>query len=518
MDLKVNKETISVSECIYEGIQEQGVELDYILPDYYPDIFRLVRCEVLPTITDYNINGDKLSYELRCDMRILYCSETGAILQCVNQKQTFSKTLDLGKICDNVSVELRPKTDHINYRAVNKRRLDLRGAVSIKIKISGENVQEVISDAFGMNVKIRKTPVKFAYKKVSAVKSVQISEEVEINESQPAVINIIKCECNSINCDKKLISGKIMSKGEALVKILYSCEKDGSGAIEPLEFTVPFSQIVDLEGVDESYEINIKARAVYCEAVSSLNKSGENKVIKFEAEIRLECMGIKSASVMLGTDAYSTTYPCNVILSDIKAEQIPVTINNEIHNSAKLCEGENMPVSIYDLWCTPKNINTRLLPDEKKIVISGMLTYTTVGKDNSGLIIMSDKDEAFEETFSVDECNYLTGTALAEITVKNVSYNITSENSLNVKADIRADISLYNSSSIKAISEITVDDTVKKVRDGDYALKLYYGVENEDIWDIAKRYSTSVDIIMEENDLYSDKLEKDGMILIPMVL
>ena len=105
----------------------------------------------------------------------------------------YSKTLDLGKICENPSIELKPKADYINYRALNKRRLDLRGAVSVKIKVSGENCQEVISDAFGMNVKVKKTPVKLAQKKLSSSKSVQLSEEIEINDSQPAIINIIKC-------------------------------------------------------------------------------------------------------------------------------------------------------------------------------------------------------------------------------------------------------------------------------------------------------------------------------------
>ncbi|MDD6345399.1 MAG: DUF3794 domain-containing protein [Oscillospiraceae bacterium] len=516
MDFKVNKETISVSECIYEGMQEQSIELDYILPDYYSDIFRLVRCEAVPTVTGYSINGDKLNYELRCDIRILYCSEAGGIIQCVNQKQTFSRSLDLGRVCENPTAELKPKTDYINYRALNKRRLDVRGAVSVKIKVSGENSQEVISDAFGMNVKVRRTPVKLAQKKLSSSKSVQLSEEIEINDSQPAIINIIKCECRSIKCDKKLISGKIMAKGEALIKLLYSCEKDG-GAVEPLEFTVPFSQIMDMDGVDDSYEINMKAGAVYCEAVTSAVKSGENRSIRCEAEIRLECTGIKSATVMLGTDAYSTTHPCNTVITEIRAEQIPAVIESSIHSSAKLCEGDNMPVNIYDLWCTPKNINTRLAPDEKKVIISGMLTYTTAGKDSSGFIVMSDKDETFEESFDIESCSP-DGTASCEVTINSVSYNITPENTLNAKADLNIRISVYSSSSIKAVSEINVDGTVKKVRDGDYALKLYYGIENENIWDIAKKYSTSVDAIMEENNLYGEKLEKDGMLLIPMVL
>ena len=68
MDFKINRETVSAAECVYEGVQEQGIELDYILPDYYPDIFKLVRCEVSPVIVDYTVSGDKIAYEMRCDI------------------------------------------------------------------------------------------------------------------------------------------------------------------------------------------------------------------------------------------------------------------------------------------------------------------------------------------------------------------------------------------------------------------------------------------------------------------
>jgi len=47
-------------------------------------------------------------------------------------------------------------------------------------------------------------------------------------------------------------------------------------------------------------------------------------------------------------------------------------------------------------------------------------------------------------------------------------------------------------------------------------VKLYFGIENENVWDIAKRYSTSVDAVMEENELNGEKLENGGMLLIPI--
>ena len=67
------------------------------------------------------------------------------------------------------------------------------------------------------------------------------------------------------------------------------------------------------------------------------------------------------------------------------------------------------------------------------------------------------------------------------------------------------------------VIENKIYDSIKKERDGDYAVKLYYGTENEEIWDIAKRYSTVVDAVLEENELAGDRLENGGMLLIPRV-
>lgn len=516
MDFKINRETVSAAECVYDGIQEQGIELDYILPDYFPDIFRLVRCEAVPVITDYAVSGDKLSYELRCDIKILYCSEASSVLQCVSQRQNFTKTLELGKTCENAVVSLTPKTDHINYRAVNKRRLDLRGAVSVKIKIEGEKKQEVICDAFGLNVQLRKTPVRFASKKQTIEKTMHFTDETEISAAQPSVLNIINCRCRASECEKKMISGKLLAKGEVDIKLLYSCEKDGKGALEPLSFSVPYSQIIDMDEIDESFDCSVSAEVICCDVSPSADKNGENRIIKCELELRFICRAVKTESLMLGTDAYSTVHPCNVSVAEIKAEQIPIVYSETFRNSAKICDGENIPETVFSLWCTPKNINTHYNKDEHKLVISGMLTYTMAASDADNMIMMPDKDEAFEETIDIDE-GYNGTLVSASIEVSGVSFNISSDNILTAKADISAKISVYTSSSVTALSDISIDESTKKVRDGDYAIKLYYGVENEDVWDIAKRYSTCVFAVMEENELCGEKLENGGMLLIPIV-
>ena len=516
MEFKTNRETIPASEVIYSGVQEQGVELDYILPDYYPDIFRLVRCELTPVITGYSVIGDKLTYELRCDIRILYCGENGSVLQSVEQRQSFSKTAELGRPADHAEVRLLPKTDHVNFRAVNKRRLDMRGTVSVRITVNGEAPQDIISDAYGMNIQLRKTPVKYTAKKLTAEKSVQLSEDVELSPAQPDMINIVSVRSKAEVTEKKLISGKLLAKGEVSLNVLYSCENSDGGAVEAMDFTLGYSQLIDMDGLDDSFDCDIAAETVSCEITPTADRDGNTRVMKCEAEIRLVCRAVRESSAMLVTDAFSTVYPCEVTFADIKTEQPPEVSHESFSHTAVLAAGENVPQTVYSMWCSPKNINTHVSEDGTALMISGMLTYSMAAKDGQGTILIPDKDEAFEKSIPLGR-DMRNSSVSADVTVSGISYNITPDGELTAKAELSADITAMSGASVKAVTDIAIDESSRKQRDGDYAIKLYFGVENENVWDIAKRYSTDVEAVMEENDLDGDRLEKGGMLLIPIV-
>ena len=312
MEFRLNREAVPAEEIIYSGVQEQGVELDYILPDYYPDIVRLVRCDVIPVVSDWSVSGDRLTYELRCEIRLLYCGEDGSELRCVTQKQDYSKTVELGRSTDSPEVTLAAKSDHINFRAVNKRRLDVRGAVSVRISVRGERSQEVVSDAFGMNIQLKKAPVRFAANRLSAEKTVQLSEEVALSAAQPPVIDIVYRTCSAGECEMKTVSGKLLAKGEIKADILYSCSSGGSSSLEPMSFTIPYSQILDMEGLDDTYECIVRAEVISCELTPAADKDGENRLLKCEPELRITCRAVKTSDIMAAVDAYSTVYPCEV--------------------------------------------------------------------------------------------------------------------------------------------------------------------------------------------------------------
>ena len=101
--------------------------------------------------------------------------------------------------------------------------------------------------------------------------------------------------------------------------------------------------------------------------------------------------------------------------------------------------------------------------------------------------------------------------------VKSCSYHLTDSHTAELKAELKIGGYACEQSAKNMLCELKVCTDKPKEKQKGYALKLCYCSENEDIWEIAKKYSTSINAIMEENELSGDKLSDCGMLLIPLM-
>ncbi len=512
MNLKINRENLSVNERIYDGSQEQSVELDYILPDYHQDIFKMIKCSVSPSVTSYGMNGDTLNYELTAEVKFIYVSEKDNNLHCITQRLVYNKSVNVGDNTGNPVISICPKTDYINCRVVNKRRIDMRGAVSVKIKVCGDSKQEAVCDISGMNVQTKKIPVEYMAKKIVKSKNITVNEDINLGESKPAVADIISADVRISDTENKIIANKLVVKGEVEVKLLYSCD-DG---LENMSFNMPFSQIIDMEGLDEGYMTSVKTEKIMQDFTVVSDSNGENKMIKAELRLCIKCCAYRTITVELVSDLYSTAYPCEYASSELAIEQPPCEICEKFQNKILLQSDENDIECVYDVRCDTKNINVHIDRESKTIHVSGMLMFMALVRGENGMPYAIEKESAFEHEI---KCDSITENSTTDLRIASVdcTYTLTDSNGISVKADVKICAELYSSSSCKVVTDVSVDDSVKITRDGDYALKLYYGVKDENVWNIAKKYCTSVNAIIEENSLDGDCLKEDGMLLIPIV-
>jgi LysM repeat protein len=160
-------------------------------------------------------------------------------------------------------------------------------------------------------------------------------------------------------------------------------------------------------------------------------------------------------------------------------------------------------------------VNYKIDFDNSRISVTGDLVFTALAKNAEGITAVIEKAEPFEAYVPVEN---LTEYATADIKVTPVScsYNLASGNTIDAKAEIRITGTINNAEIVPVVTDISVDEEKPRDKGGDYALKLYFTDANEDLWEIAKRYGTSVEAIIDENELDADGAPS-GMLLIPIL-
>lgn len=516
MDFKVNKEEIASAEVIFDDTQEQSVELDYVLPDYFPEIFKIIKCMTVPKILSYSVSGDRLTYEMAVCIRVLYCGENSSAVQSVEQKLTYSKTAELGKTASNPRVSVIPKADYINCRAVNPRRIDIRGAVSIRLKVTDLDRKEIVCGAFGGGIQLKKIPVTYPANRLYTTKRITVSEEFDLGMSKPPIVNILRSDAVIASGDKKIIANKLIAKGEIYINMLYSCKKDGADSIESMQFTLPFSQIVDLEGIDERFVCSVDSEVISCDIEPRSDGDGNAKIADCSAAVLITCSAYRTAGAELAVDEYSTAYRTDSAKSDVKLELPPQQINSSCVAKASMEYIDGGLDCIYDVWCSIGGVTARPDPENGCIAIGGSAVYCVMAKSSGGDPVLLEKEESFTASVPAENLNEFSHAEVKLVPV-SCSYNLASDSSIEAKAELKITGAVGGAASICCITDLSIDENEPVRRNGDYALKLYFADEKEDLWEIAKKYGTSVSAITEENDIDGDTLSDKEMLLIPIV-
>ena len=100
--------------------------------------------------------------------------------------------------------------------------------------------------------------------------------------------------------------------------------------------------------------------------------------------------------------------------------------------------------------------------------------------------------------------------------VLSLDADIKSDKLLEISAQVKITTPVYTSSQFSSICDLSIDEEKVLNKDSAAALTIYYANAGEEMWSIARKYNTSVDLIKKENEIDEDVLSERMMILIPM--
>ena len=326
------------------------------------------------------------------------------------------------------------------------------------------------------------------------------------------MLHIVRCDARAVEQSWRFVLGKLMVQGNLQMQIVYACEKEGDGSLEPMSFRIPYSQIVEMDGAQEQDACQVMTHVISCDLKPVTDASGDVRLLRCEAELRAVCSAVRIASESLVCDAFSTEHPTTVKRITVPVSGAPEPFSEMLICTSKLTCTDGKLDCVYDAWCEVRNLTHQT--ESGSILFSGILCCYVLVRGSGGMPRLLEKEEPFEYRFTPAE---LGEQDISEVYAfaENCSYTLSGAAEVSLKTELRMEGSITHCSMTEVVTDVTMQEEETHPRQ--YALKLYFGTADENIWDIAKRSHTSVAAIMEENELTQETLPGNGMLLIPIV-
>lgn len=509
MEIKTLKHDVFSEETVFSTTGEQSVDTDFTLPDYCPEIRRVLKCKVTPRISSKGINGQNLTVDGTAAIHILYTDETGGIFS-FEHAVSFTKSFETGVSCEDGVIRCSVKNDFMNCRAVSVRKLEIHGAVTISVSVTKKKQTAVIADIEGDGMELLRGTAPATIPMGVGEKNLIVEEEVSIGNGQPSVGTLIRYDVTPVIEECKIISNKAMIKGRIRVYVLYT--PDESTRPQNFENSFPFSQIVDIDGVNEDCECDSAVEVIFSELKPRSSSEDEIRTFLFSAKLLITACAYCDNDLPVILDAYSTSCDTKTSRGAVTFKKLKENINETFIAKKTLEFSDGAIGSVIDLWCDSQ---TGGYKNEGNVLsVMGTVTVCMLAFDTDGVPNYYERPIDFEYKYTLaqmpeqPECN-------AGVSIVNSSFTMTGSNTMEIRAELCINAAVYDSSKVDLLYDITVSDTfTRPVQDG--ALIVYFADPGERIWDIARRYNSSPDEIMSVNGVQGTTLSEPKSLIIPV--
>ncbi len=509
MELHTEQKEIRTVQTLPEEFDERAIDCDFILPDYLPDITAVLKCIVKPTVQSHQISGDRVTADGMTLLQLLYLDEERKCIHSYETSQPFSANFTLKAPALDNRIDLSVKVNYVNCRPTGPRRVEVHGAFQVILMQSTETVCTVLETVTDDQLVSKQDTITYSVPCVYGEKAFTVNEVVELQNNQSAD-SVLRTEMIPTVTECKCLTGKAVVKGELLLKSILVADRQ-NGSLICSQNRIPFSQLLDAEGLTEDTTVACEAVVLFCETHLTQNPVGENTLLSVAAKLKLSMQGYRTEIACVLTDAYHTAYPIETEYEHLT----PVTVHGFSSDVTTIPLTVELPnggiCSVEDCWCDVLSVADREGGNGGTEVCTTLCMLTRDAQDCYAyyerqadfVLPLGDGDVQEKTTVAVWDCT----AAL-------------SGNRVDVRLTVAVNRKRISQAQCRAISNLSLDERRPFANEDGEAmcpLKVYFAGAGESLWDIAKSQHIAVEKLCRENNLFCDTLSTDTALIFTTV-
>lgn len=510
MEFNLKKRSVGSVSAALDAVSEQPVDIDFILPDYCPDIEKILRCKMTPKIYNRSLSAGQLQIDGTAIVSVLYADGQNNNIRACEQSVPFNAVFPVKDVAEGYVVQAYAKPEYINCRALSPRRLSIHGAFSLYAKVLCSSNIDLFTPDESVQLQCKTKDLSCCSLTSLCQEQFSAGDEISINNKPPVEV-ILDSDVKASVTDYKVIPGKLMLNGELSVKLLYLSNVE-TGEPQQIDCVIPYSHIIDCENISEQTITNPCVDVLSYEVRLKSDMLSEAPIVDVDAKLCATALGYETVNIPVITDAYSTRLVTEPVKSRVSVISELTTLRDSFIRKDEISLESADVSSICDISCDYVLLNPVVTAEG--VMLNSKINIFIIAYDEEKNPLYLERCVEFSK--NIDTQKPFAGIDRVAAAVSSLSYRLGENNAVELRFDIRYCIALTNTETCSIITSVTADEAVKLVKNP-CALTLYYARQGERLWDIAKEYSTAVAMLKQENSIEDDVLDGPKMLLIPTV-
>ena len=506
MDISLKHEDYKYLKAYKDSTVEEALEYEIILPEYMPEILRIVKTDACVQVHSCKASENKAIAEGVCSIRMTYTGEDNC-LYTFEVLKPFARTLENNAFTDSADVIASSRVTYVNCKATSTRNAHVKTGIIIDFVAYASCNEDIISTSEEMNIEEKKLSVDTLSLGCRKTRSFSLSDNVALEKPGCFIVSVLPC---AILTETRKINNKIMIKGDAIAEVCYVLSADKMQT-ETIRHIIPINQIMEFDGMEE----HMHGDVALCVTATDVSVKGEagGSFSGFDISLGIDVSVTmwEEKTVHPIIDAYAIGAAIELEKENYVFYDSPCVLNeNYIFESSFSVAGEGVKQILNKSY---KITDVYVKSDNGVITICGNLSLSLVIRDNGNSLSCVNKSLEFSFTHKNDKYNKncsLTPT----INIASLSCHVKGENAIDIRAEMIICGTVICERSVEVVKAIKESD--KPFICNGCAITVYFPQKsNESLWSIARRYNTTVKAIAEENLLEGDTTENLKMIFIP---
>lgn len=502
MTVDTQKEKICINKIVEEKNEVVTIEGDQIVPDVKPDVIASINTSGNICIYKKEILDGRVRIDGCIDAYVMYLTESeDSIIRGLNTSIDFTHMMDIPNCTSEMQLELDTTLKGIDCKVLNGRKINLKTNIEFKVKVYENKDEEIISQIVGVeNIQKRNkvlqinSLVGMGNTKVVAKDTLSIDEGCNFGE-------ILKANCEITNKEYKMSYNKILIKADASVRIMYLTEEN---TIQTVSSQIPVMGFIDVPDISEENicDINYLLKNFIIKPNST-----EEHSISVEAEIDIDARAYDTKDIEIIDDLYNPDFNLEFTTKNIET----ITQKNNCNETVAINENINLSEiqNILDIEANPTITNVNTIND--KIIYEGEVSLKILFESNSSSRVETKQiDIPFNTQINTTSTANLNINSSIEITKQNFNAN---GSNLEINMELNLIASLYKIATLRIIDTLQMEEYEQASNCG---MTIYFVKQADTLWNIAKKFRTTVDEIVIANELEDkNKIEIGQQLFIP---